>query len=94
MNTLIEKPLEEIKAEEKSPQKLTINSFTMLCVLGKGSYAKVILARKKDNGKIYALKILKKAKIEQKHQKGNVKQERNILIDCDHPFIVKLKHTF
>ena len=34
----------------------------MLTVIGLGSYAKVILVKKKDNGKIFALKVLKKKK--------------------------------
>ena len=38
----------------------SLNDFETLIVLGKGSYAKVILARKRDNGKIYAIKITKK----------------------------------
>ena len=28
-----------------------------------GSYAKVILVKKKDNGKLYAMKVLKKLKL-------------------------------
>lgn len=94
MNSLLEKPLEEFKGDSSKEEKLGINNFTMLCVLGKGSYAKVILAKKKDSGKVYALKILKKEKIEIKKQQGNVKQERNILVRCSNlkmeniPFIL------
>jgi serum/glucocorticoid-regulated kinase 2 len=43
-----------------------LESFSLLTVVGKGSYAKVVLVRKKDNDKIYAMKILKKAYIEKK----------------------------
>jgi len=62
MNDLIEEysefPIERIT------DKVSINNFALICVIGKGSYAEVILARKKDSGKIFALKILKKKKIE------------------------------
>ena len=45
----------------------------MLSVIGKGSYAKVILVRKKDeNDKVYAMKILKKKYIEKRKQENNV----------------------
>ena len=40
----------------------------MLSVIGKGSYAKVILVRRKDNGQLYAIKSMKKKYIEQKNQ--------------------------
>lgn len=39
---------------------ISLDSFHLLTIIGKGSYAKVALVRKKDTGKIYALKILKK----------------------------------
>jgi len=34
----------------------------MLTVIGKGTFAKVILVKKKDDGKIFAIKVLKKKK--------------------------------
>jgi serum/glucocorticoid-regulated kinase 2 len=40
----------------------------MLSVIGKGSYAKVILVRRKDNGQLYAIKSMKKKYIEKKNQ--------------------------
>ena len=41
-------------------KKISIEDFTLITVLGKGSYAKVVLVRKKDNNKIYAMKVIKK----------------------------------
>ena len=37
-----------------------INDYLLLSVIGKGSYAKVVLARKKINENLYALKSMKK----------------------------------
>jgi serine/threonine protein kinase len=35
----------------------------MLSLIGVGNYAKVVLVRKKSNGKLYAMKIVKKKKM-------------------------------
>jgi serum/glucocorticoid-regulated kinase 2 len=35
----------------------------MISVIGKGSYGKVMLVKKRDTGVLYALKVLKKAEI-------------------------------
>ena len=37
-----------------------LDDYAMLSVIGKGSYAKVVLVRKKVNGQLYALKSMKK----------------------------------
>ena len=50
----------------ESPNQL--DQYTMLSAIGKGSYAKVVLVKKKDNGKLYALKSMKKKYIEKKKQ--------------------------
>jgi serum/glucocorticoid-regulated kinase 2 len=56
-----------------------LEQFHMLSVIGKGSYAKVMLVRKKDNQRLYALKSMKKKYIEQKKQEGRIMMEKNIL---------------
>jgi len=40
-----------------------VKDFITKSVIGKGSYGKVLLVVKKDTGKMYALKILKKEEI-------------------------------
>jgi serum/glucocorticoid-regulated kinase 2 len=52
---------------DNSPTEgIGLDKFTLLTVIGKGSYAKVVLVRKKDNNKLYAMKALKKKYIELK----------------------------
>lgn len=75
--------------------QVTLEDFAMLTVIGKGSYAKVVLVKRKDgDGRIYAMKILKKKYIEKRKQERHVMIERNILVGVDHPFIVKLYYSF
>ena len=45
-----------------------LENFTMLAVIGKGNFGKVVLARKKDNQRTYAIKIIKKSKINKDKQ--------------------------
>jgi serum/glucocorticoid-regulated kinase 2 len=71
-----------------------IDQFHMLSVIGKGSYAKVMLVRKKDNHKLYALKSMKKKYIEQKKQEGRIMMEKNILKELNHPFLVHMHSSF
>ncbi|VDN55120.1 unnamed protein product [Dracunculus medinensis] len=58
-------------------------SFRLLKVLGKGGYGKVFQVRKiggKDSGKIFAMKVLKKATIiRSQKDTAHTKAERNIL---------------
>lgn len=53
---------EDGKENEKC-QKVSKDDFTMLSLIGKGAYGKVILVKKKDNNTLYAMKILKKQNI-------------------------------
>lgn len=51
---------------------MTLDDFNMLSVIGKGSYAKVLLVKKKGADQVYAMKILKKKYIEKKKQEAHV----------------------
>ena len=75
--------------------EINVQSFNMLSVIGKGSYAKVILVRKKaENSGVYALKILKKKYVQKRKQEHHVMMERYILAELKHPFLVRLYHAF
>ena len=74
--------------------KLTINDFSIIKVIGKGSYGKVLLVKKNDEDKVYAMKVLKKKAMIKRNQVEHIKAERKILELVDHPFIVKLKYAF
>ncbi|XP_046425120.1 ribosomal protein S6 kinase 2 beta isoform X2 [Neodiprion fabricii] len=70
--------------------------FELLKVLGQGSFGKVFLVRKvvgKDGGSLYAMKVLKKATLKVR-DRVRTKMERNILVDVEHPFIVRLHYAF
>ena len=46
----------------------TVQDYNMLSVIGKGTYAKVLLVRCKQDNKVYAMKVLKKKHIIEKNQ--------------------------
>ena len=50
--------------------------------------------RKKDTGKIYAMKTLSKQKIKRDNKVENILNEREILERVTHPFIVQMKYAF
>lgn len=72
--------------------------FKLLKVLGRGGYGKVFQVKKvsgKNGGKVFAMKVLKKAVIV-RSQKDTVhtKAERRVLESIKHPFIVDLIYAF
>uniref|UniRef100_A0ACB8FWU4 Ribosomal protein S6 kinase alpha-6 n=1 Tax=Sphaerodactylus townsendi TaxID=933632 RepID=A0ACB8FWU4_9SAUR len=70
--------------------------FELLKVLGQGSFGKVFLVRKiigPDAGQLYAMKVLKKASLKVR-DRVRTKMERDILVEVNHPFIVKLHYDF
>ena len=77
-------------------RKVGTKDFDFLRVLGQGSFGKVFLVSKKtgtDHGKYYAMKVLKKASLKVRDRE-RTKMERSILIQIDHPFIVKVFYAF
>ena len=54
----------------------------------------VYLCRHKEDGKLYAVKVLKKADVRRKNQFKYVKAERAIMATVDCPFVVKLTYIY
>ena len=74
--------------------RVSKDEFSMLKVIGTGSYGKVLLVKKKDSGKLYAMKVLKKKFIKESKQVKGTWTERKILEKITHPFVVKLRFAF
>lgn len=68
--------------------------FSYLKVLGKGGNARVLAARKKDSGQLYAVKVMTKRQVQREDKVENVLAERRILAIAAHPFVVKLHYAF
>jgi len=80
--------------EKKKKEKVDFDSFEPLTVIGKGSFGKVLQVRKKDNGKIYAMKILNKKNIMERNEVDHAKTEKSVLQKLIHPFLVNLHYSF
>ena len=50
--------------------------------------------QKKDTGHVYAMKILRKADMLEKEQVAHVRAERDILVEADHQWVVKMYYSF
>eukprot|EP00808_Paulinella_micropora_P026295 g81447.t1 len=86
----------EIRAGVKS-EKVGLDDFEFLKVLGRGGFGKVMLVRKKtgkDADQVYAMKILKKAAIIARNQVEHTQAERKILESLQHPFLMRLCYAF
>ena len=75
-------------------KKVTQEDFELLKVVGRGSFGKVMMVKKKDTNKVYAMKILKKEFVFQRKQVDHTKAEKAVLMKLNHPFIVKLHFAF
>ncbi|XP_030839064.1 serine/threonine-protein kinase Sgk1 [Strongylocentrotus purpuratus] len=71
------------------------SDFDFLKVIGKGSFGKVLLAKHKIDGKVYAVKVLQKAAIVKRNEAKHIMAERSVLLkNLKHPFLVSLHYSF
>jgi serum/glucocorticoid-regulated kinase 2 len=73
---------------------LKIDDFELLKVVGRGSFGKVMQVMKKDTGRIYALKTIRKAHIISRSEVAHTLAERSVLAQINNPFITPLKFSF
>lgn len=78
----------------KMNKKMTIDDFVFLKVVGKGSFGKVMQVRYKKDGKIYAMKVLKKKALVKRKQVIHTRTERRVVAAVNNPFIVSLQFAF
>ncbi|KAL2545040.1 AGC kinase family protein [Forsythia ovata] len=74
--------------------KICVDDFELLTIIGRGAYGEVRLCREKKSGNIYAMKKLKKSEMLSRGQVEHVRAERNLLAEVASHFIVKLYYSF
>ncbi|RLN14643.1 hypothetical protein BBJ28_00020285 [Nothophytophthora sp. Chile5] len=76
--------------------KVTIEDFEYLELLGSGGFGRVVHARKKSTGKHYAMKIqLKSGLLDEHHdQLSQITSEKDILQVCHNPFVLDMQYSF
>ncbi len=80
------------------------DDFNLIKVVGRGTFGKVFLVRKRDTNQVYAMKVLKKEQIASRNLRVKTKgnyffefislAEREILEKIKNPFIVDLHYAF
>ena len=63
-------------------------------MVGRGSFAKVMLVKKIDTGRLYAMKVIKKDSVVQHNAVTHTLSEKRVLSRISHPYIISLKYAF
>lgn len=77
-----------------SGEKITLEDFTILKLIDKGSFGKVFLVSNKKMGKLYAMKRINKDVLIEKKQIKNIRNEKDILFQANHPFVNSMDFVF
>uniref|UniRef100_A0A8C1ZII2 protein kinase C n=1 Tax=Cyprinus carpio TaxID=7962 RepID=A0A8C1ZII2_CYPCA len=73
---------------------LGLKDFDLLRVIGRGSYAKVLLVRLKKTERIYAMKVVKKELVNDDEDIDWVQTEKHVFEQAsNHPFLSRSVHT-
>ncbi|KAL2126850.1 hypothetical protein VTI74DRAFT_137 [Chaetomium olivicolor] len=74
--------------------KYSLADFELLRTLGTGSFGRVHLVQSRHNSRFYAIKVLKKAQVVKMKQVEHTNDERRMLGEVKHPFLITLWGTF
>eukprot|EP01061_Rhynchopus_euleeides_P016191 TRINITY_DN273_c4_g1_i1.p1 TRINITY_DN273_c4_g1~~TRINITY_DN273_c4_g1_i1.p1 ORF type:complete len:625 (+),score=258.84 TRINITY_DN273_c4_g1_i1:104-1876(+) len=73
---------------------LGLKDFDLVCVVGIGSFGKVMKVKHRDTEAVYAMKVLNKDQIIQNKMVAHTNAEKMILEMVNHPFVVNLHYAF
>ncbi|KAL4418874.1 hypothetical protein ABPG77_002630 [Micractinium sp. CCAP 211/92] len=91
---LAEHEMREREYSRLQRQRLCMDDFEPLKLIGKGAFGEVRICRDRSTGKLVAVKKLRKAEMVRRGQVDHVKAERNVLAEVQHHSIVKLYYSF
>ncbi|XP_046809378.1 atypical protein kinase C isoform X4 [Lucilia cuprina] len=81
--------------EMGSQRQFSLDDFELIRVIGRGSYAKVLMVELKKTRRIYAMKVIKKALVTDDEDIDWVQTEKHVFETAsNHPFLVGLHSCF
>jgi tRNA A-37 threonylcarbamoyl transferase component Bud32 len=87
-------PVEQPSEPSQVKNCVNFDSFELLEEIGEGGFGVVYMVRKKDDGKIYAMKSQNKKLLEKNQKLIYAVRECKIMKDLDHPFVISLHYAF
>lgn len=91
-------PLDTLNDADNSndmQRQYSLNDFELIRVIGRGSYAKVLMVELKRTKRIYAMKVIKKALVTDDEDIDWVQTEKHVFETAsNHPFLVGLHSCF
>ncbi|KAL7701977.1 protein kinase A catalytic subunit isoform 1 [Lotmaria passim] len=89
-----ESPKLRYTLEKPDTSNWKLSDFELKSTLGTGSFGRVRVAHRKGSDEYYAVKCLKKREIIKMKQQQHIAQEKSILMELCHPFIVNMMCSF
>jgi serine/threonine protein kinase len=80
--------------EQPDGRKAQLSDFKIIKVIDKGSFGKVFLVANNFTGQLHAMKRINKDILIAKKQIQNTKNEKDILFQAQHPFILSMDYVF
>jgi serine/threonine protein kinase len=74
--------------------KASLSDYEIIQDLGNGSYGKVVLAKSKEDGKKFAIKVIRKDLLNNLDKQYEIHVEKFCLIYLSHPNIIKFNKSF
>ncbi|CAD8089331.1 unnamed protein product [Paramecium sonneborni] len=90
---LIIEPFMNVEQDLKQ-SRISLKDFEFIRCIGVGGFSKVYLVREKKTGLFYAMKLIEKKPIMQQNKQNIIQNERDIMYNLNHPFIVKMQYAF
>lgn len=85
----------EEQLEVGAQRQYSLDDFDLIRVIGRGSYAKVLMVELRRTGRIYAMKVIKKALVTDDEDIDWVQTEKHVFETAsNHPFLVGLHSCF
>jgi cGMP-dependent protein kinase len=83
-----------LKRIQLQNDSIQLEDLVFIKVIGEGTFGKVLLVKDIKEEVFYALKVINRWKVSEYNMFENLKHERDILLQLDHPMLMKLVKTF